>query len=55
MKVELPDIYNAATTFVDDNLKAGRGEKIAVYYQDRTLTYRDVHESVNREIGRAHV
>jgi hypothetical protein len=34
MKVDLPDFYNAATTFVDDNIAQGRGGEIAIYYQD---------------------
>ena len=48
MKVELPDIYNAATTFVDENIAAGRGTRTAIYYQDQTFTYQDVYERVNR-------
>ena len=52
MNVELPDIYNAATTFVDENITQGRGGKVAIYYQDRQITYQDVFENVNR-IGNA--
>ncbi|HWX78250.1 MAG TPA: AMP-binding protein, partial [Candidatus Acidoferrales bacterium] len=48
MKVELPDIYNAATTFVDENIAVGRGACTAIYYQDQTFTYQDVYENVNR-------
>src|SRR5215471_21048118 len=48
MNVELPDIYNAATTFVDENIAAGRGARTAIYYQDQTFTYQDVYEKVNR-------
>src|SRR4029077_884866 len=48
MKVELPDIYNAATTFVDENIAVGRGGRIAIYYQDQTFTYRHVYENVHR-------
>ncbi len=48
MRVELPDIYNAATTFVDENIKAGRGGKTAIYYQDQRITYQDLFERVNR-------
>jgi benzoate-CoA ligase family protein len=48
MKVELPDIYNATTTFVDENIAAGRGKRTAIYYQDQTFTYQDVFEKVNR-------
>jgi benzoate-CoA ligase family protein len=48
MGVELPEIYNAATTFVDENITQGRGGRIAIYYQDETITYQEVYEKVNR-------
>ena len=48
MKLDLPDIYNAATTFVDENIARGRGKKGAIYYQDQTFTYQDVYEKVNQ-------
>lgn len=48
MKVDLPDIYNAATTFVDENITRGRGNKTAVYYLDRQFTYQEVSERVNQ-------
>ncbi len=47
-RLELPDPYNAATTFVDDNVAAGRGERTAILYQDRRFSYRQVQEAVNR-------
>ena len=48
MNVDLPDIYNAATTFVDNNISEGRGGKIAIYYEDQKITYQQVFENVNR-------
>src|ERR1043166_1311652 len=48
MGLELPDIYNAASTFVDENITRGRGKRIAIYYQDRTFTYDDLYSNVNR-------
>jgi len=48
MKVDLPDFYNDATTFVDDNIAQGRGGEIAIYYQDEKITYQQVSEKVNR-------
>jgi benzoate-CoA ligase len=48
MKLDLPEIYNAATTFVDENITQGRGGKVAIYYQDQAITYREVFENVNR-------
>src|SRR3954447_25242361 len=48
MELKLPDIYNATTTFVDENIKQGRGGKVAIYYQDQKITYQEVFEKVNR-------
>jgi benzoate-CoA ligase family protein len=48
MNLDLPDTYNAATTFVDENIAAGRGKRTAIYYQDQTFTYQEVFEKVNR-------
>jgi len=48
MNLHLPDIYNAATTFVDENIAQGRGGKVAIYYQNRKITYQEVFENVNR-------
>src|SRR5262249_47171111 len=48
MNVDLPDIYNAATTFVDENIIQGRGQRTAIYYQDQKFTYQQVFENVNR-------
>jgi len=48
LKVDLPEIYNAATTFVDENIARGRGKKIAIYYLDQQFSYQDVFERVNQ-------
>ena len=48
MSLNLPEIYNAATTFIDENIKQGRGGKVAIYYQDQEITYQEVFEKVNR-------
>jgi benzoate-CoA ligase len=47
-ELNFPDRYNASTTFLDSNLKAGRGNKPAILFGDRTLTYGDVAANVNR-------
>jgi benzoate-CoA ligase family protein len=46
--INLPDRYNASTTFVDANLEAGRGDKTAVICGDRRLTYAEMAAMVNR-------
>lgn len=45
---KLPEEYNAATTFVDENLERGLGEKTAIYHLDERISYRQVYENVNR-------
>jgi len=47
-RVDIPVRFNAAAYFVDRHLAEGRGEKTALFYQDRELTYRQVYELVNR-------
>ncbi|MDE3089353.1 MAG: AMP-binding protein, partial [Chloroflexota bacterium] len=44
----LPERYNASTTFIDANLQAGRGVKTAILCGDQALTYNDVAAMVNR-------
>ena len=44
----LPQVFNAATHFVDGNLAEGRGEKVAIECADERVTYREVAERVNR-------
>lgn len=42
------DTYNAVTLFVDRHEQEGRGEKVAIYYEDQQITYREVREKVNQ-------
>ena len=44
----LPDQFNAATYFIDRHLQEGRGEKIAIEAEAARLSYRQLHEGVNR-------
>ena len=44
----LPAQFNAATYFVDRNVDEGRAAATAVLYEERTLTYGDVQDLVNR-------
>ncbi len=48
MLLEIPERFNAAVYFVDRNLQAGRGNKIAVWHEGRSYTYRDVADRVGR-------
>lgn len=40
--------YNAANIFVDKHLQEGRGDKVAIYYLDQKITYKEVWEKVNK-------
>ncbi|MBI4565395.1 MAG: benzoate-CoA ligase family protein [Planctomycetes bacterium] len=45
---QIPDAFNMATYFLDDRLREGTGEKIAIRHRDRDLTYLDVVRESNR-------
>ena len=46
--MELPDIFNAASHFVDRNVAEGRGDRIAIECGDERVTYREVARRVNQ-------
>ena len=46
--MNLSEIFNAATWFVDRNVEEGRGGNVAIEYGDERVTYRQVLERVNR-------
>lgn len=46
--IVLPDTFNAASYFIDRHLAEGRGEKAAIQSDDARVTYRQLHENVNR-------
>ncbi len=48
--IEIPDRMNAASDFVDANVEAGRGDKVAIHYvpDGSTHTYAEVLAGVNR-------
>ena len=45
---DLPDIFNAASYFVDRNVDEGRGDHVAIECGDERVTYRQVADRVNR-------
>ncbi len=46
--MSLPEYFNAAEYFVDRNVEEGRGDALAVLYQDQAIPYRIVREQVRR-------
>lgn len=47
-KSEGTEKYNAVNLFVDRHVQQGRGDKVAIYYQDQQITYGNVFEKVNQ-------
>src|SRR6266436_6264501 len=45
---EIPAQFNAARFFVDRHVEEGRGDKVAFFYEDTSLTYNGLQELVNR-------
>jgi benzoate-CoA ligase family protein len=48
--VSISERYNAST-LLDDNLEAGRGEKVAILWGDRGITYRELFERTCQTAG----
>lgn len=44
----LPEQLNAASVFIDENIQEGRGDNVAIYFGEETLTYHDVFNRVNK-------
>ena len=48
LELNLPRRFNAAQYFIDRNIEEGRGDKEAILSEDRTYTYNQLLENVNR-------
>ncbi|MDY7034964.1 MAG: benzoate-CoA ligase family protein [Thermodesulfobacteriota bacterium] len=48
----VPQEMNMTTYILDANLTAGRGDKIAIYYQEKTYTFNDLYTLTNK-VGNA--
>ena len=44
--------YNITSKLVDENVVGSRGNRVAIYYQDKTYTYREIQSCINR-VGNA--
>jgi benzoate-CoA ligase len=47
-----PEYYNITSKLIDATVEKGFGDKIAVYYQDKTYTYKEMQSMINR-VGNA--
>jgi len=48
MTITFPEKFNMASYFLDDRIKENCGHKVAVYYEDKQYTYREVQQMANR-------
>src|ERR1051326_617377 len=48
MTIHFPEQFNMATYFLDDRIEEGKGNKVAVYYEDKQYTYQEVQRMANR-------
>jgi len=48
----IPQYYNITSKLVDDTVARGLGDKIAIYYKDKTYTFRDMQRLINK-VGNA--
>jgi benzoate-CoA ligase family protein len=47
--------YNITSKLVDENVAGGRGEKIAIYYRDKTYRYREIQAYINKVGNALHI
>ncbi|HEY7910414.1 MAG TPA: benzoate-CoA ligase family protein [Blastocatellia bacterium] len=48
MRITFPERFNMADYFLDERIKEGRGDRVAVYYEDQKYTYAEVQRMANR-------
>jgi 2-aminobenzoate-CoA ligase len=47
-EVHYPKQINAATELVDRHVEEGHGDNVAIYFEDATITYKELQERINR-------
>ena len=45
---EVPEEFNLGDYLLDRHLREGRSDRIAIYYKDKTITYRELVEAANK-------
>jgi len=48
IEIVIPESLNLTTYYLEENMTRGRGDKVAVYYQDRRYTFSDLCHLTNR-------
>ena len=47
--------YNITSKLIDENVDKGLGDKTAIYYKEKTYTYREVQQMINRVGNALHI
>jgi benzoate-CoA ligase family protein len=45
---DVPETFNMATVLVDKHVDEGRGDRVAIYHDDESITYRELQRRVNK-------
>jgi benzoate-CoA ligase len=45
---KLPEKFNMVSLYLERHIENGQGDRVAVHYKDRKITYREIYELVNR-------
>ena len=45
---DVPESFNMASVLVDKHVAEGRGDRVAIYHRDETISYRDLQRRVNQ-------
>jgi benzoate-CoA ligase len=51
----IPQYYNITTKLIDEMVESGLGDKVAVYYKDKTYTYSEMQSMINRVGNALHI
>ncbi len=51
----IPQHYNVTTKLIDEQVEKGLGDKVAVYYKDKTYTYREMQSLINKVGNALHI
>ncbi|MBW1973465.1 MAG: benzoate-CoA ligase family protein, partial [Deltaproteobacteria bacterium] len=51
----IPQWYNITTKLIDENVERGLGNKIAIYYKNKTYTYKEIQQFINKVGNALHI
>ncbi len=46
--LQVPDDFNATAFIVDENVSRLKNDKVAIYYQDQKISYKDLQREINK-------